>query len=34
MFEVVDGLTEGEQVVTAGQASLKEQSPVQVIAKN
>lgn len=34
MFEVVDGLTEGEQVVTAGHASLKEQSPVQVIAKN
>ncbi|MFC4654715.1 MULTISPECIES: efflux RND transporter periplasmic adaptor subunit [Rheinheimera] len=32
MLEVIDGLTEGDQVVTAGQASLKEQSLVQVIA--
>ncbi|WP_337881650.1 efflux RND transporter periplasmic adaptor subunit [Rheinheimera sp.] len=32
MLEVVDGLADGDQVVTAGQASLKEQSLVQVIA--
>jgi membrane fusion protein (multidrug efflux system) len=34
MFEVIEGLNEGEQVVTAGHASLKEQSLVQVIAKS
>jgi len=31
MLEVIEGLDEGDQVVTAGQASLKEQSLVQVI---
>ena len=30
-LEVVDGLAEGDQVVTAGQASLKDQSSVNIV---
>ena len=30
-LEVIDGLAEGDQVVTAGQASLKDQSTVNIV---
>ena len=31
MFEIISGLQDGEQVVTVGQASLKQDSRVNVI---
>ena len=34
MIEITDGITEGEEVVTAGQASLKDASTVTVISSN
>ena len=33
-FEIVDGLAEGDKVVTAGQANLKDQSKVNVVNGN
>lgn len=33
-IEVIDGVAEGEEVVTAGQASLKDDSTVTVVTSN